>query len=58
MTLVTPQQVADQLAIRVETVYRMAQAGELPVACRIGPRIRFDQDAIDEWIKRGGSDGR
>lgn len=58
MTLVTPQQVATQLAVRVETVYRMAQDGVLPVACRVGPRIRFSQEAIDEWIKRGGSDGR
>lgn len=55
MKLVTPKDVADQLGIRIETVYRYAQDGVLPIACRLGPRIRFDQDAIDEWVKRGGT---
>jgi excisionase family DNA binding protein len=55
MTLVSPKQVAAFLGVRIETVYRMAQEGRLPVACRIGPKLRFDQDEIEAWVKKGGT---
>lgn len=39
------------LAVHINTVYRMAQTGELPTLHRIGPRLRFDLDAIEAWLR-------
>jgi excisionase family DNA binding protein len=51
----TPQDVADLLRVHVNTVYRYAQEGKLPTLRKIGPRLRFDLDAVEAWMKRGQS---
>jgi excisionase family DNA binding protein len=38
----TARELADVIGVRVETVYDMAQTGEIPVAFRVGGRLRFD----------------
>lgn len=51
MTIGTAKDVAAMLKVRVETVYQMAQAGELPTLRRIGPRLRFDLDEVERWMR-------
>jgi excisionase family DNA binding protein len=46
VTVVTPQEVAAKLGVHVNTVYSMAQRGEIPVAFHVGPRLRFDLDEV------------
>jgi excisionase family DNA binding protein len=53
MKLIDAKTVAAELGIRVETVYRMAQEGRIPVALRIGPKIRFDRDEIERLVGSG-----
>lgn len=55
MRVGTASDVATLLKLRKETVYRMAQTGELPSLRRLGPRLRFDLDAIEAWMQRGQS---
>lgn len=55
MRVGTARDVADLLKIRVETVYQLAQTGELPTLRRIGPRLRFDLDAIEAWLRQEAS---
>lgn len=54
MRIGTAQDVAALLQVRVETVYAMAQRGDLPVLRRIGPRLRFDLDAVEDFMRAGG----
>lgn len=44
----------EYLKIPKSTLYRMVQQGRLP-GHKIGRTWRFDRDAIDNWIKAGGS---
>jgi excisionase family DNA binding protein len=43
---VTAKQLATQIGASIDKVYEMAQTGEIPVAFRVGPRLRFDPDAV------------
>ena len=36
------------------SLYEMARGGRLPGVVRVGARVLFDLDAIDEWIAAGG----
>ena len=47
------QQVAERMAVSVSSVYRAAQYGEIP-CFRVGRSIRFDREAIEEYIEAGG----
>lgn len=54
-TLLTPDQVAERLAVSARTVRRLAAAGELP-AVRIGPRLlRFDPERVERRIREMGT---
>jgi excisionase family DNA binding protein len=55
MKVGTPKEVAALLGVHINTVYRMAQTGELPTLRRVGPQLRFDLDAIEAWLKAGQS---
>jgi len=63
-SLLTPEQVTgrklgDVNAVAVKCdcsprhVYRMADAGRMPPPLRLGALVRWDLDAIDEWIRAG-----
>lgn len=47
--LLTPQEVADRLAVSSRTVRRMAEAGDLP-ALRVGSLWRFDPERLNERL--------
>lgn len=46
----TVKTLADRLAIRPVTIYRMVERGTLP-AVRIGKSIRFNPQAIDAFLE-------
>ena len=55
MRVGTAKDVAEMIGVSLNTVYQLAQAGEIPVLRRIGPRLRFDLDQVEEWMRRGGA---
>jgi excisionase family DNA binding protein len=50
--LATPKDVAAALDVHINTVYAMAQRGEIPIALHIGPRLRFDLDDVLTTLKQ------
>ena len=46
----TVKQVAGYLQMSMDTVYDMAQKGELP-GCKIRQQWRFDRDEVDAWLR-------
>src|SRR6516164_2409193 len=51
--IMTVSEVAAQLRINRNTIYKMLRSGRLP-AFRIGSDYRFDAEALDRWCKAGG----
>ncbi|MHB1682959.1 MAG: helix-turn-helix domain-containing protein [Bacilli bacterium] len=49
----TVAEVAERLELTEDAVYRLARQKILPCV-RIGRMIRFDEQALDEWIRNGG----
>ena len=47
----TAAYVAHRLGVTKETVYDMAQRGQIPVAFRLGPRLRFDIDEVEAALR-------
>ncbi len=54
MKLLTAKQVADALQVTPARVYEMSRENLLPTV-RLGRQVRYDEDALREWIKSGGS---
>jgi excisionase family DNA binding protein len=54
VTLLTASEVAQILRIPRLAVYRLIREGRLP-AVRIGRLVRIPHDALQEWIRAGGS---
>ena len=52
--LLTADQVAQRLGIRLHRTYELAREGQIP-SVRIGRTIRFDPVAVEEFIRRGGT---
>ena len=48
--IMTVEQLAEYLQLNPQTIYRKAQAGEIP-AIRIGKVLRFKKNIIDAWLK-------
>ena len=48
--IMTAQEVAQYLRLAEATIYRLAQAGEIP-AVKVGRAWRFKRELIDEWFK-------
>lgn len=51
--IMTAQEVAQYLRLAEATVYRLAQAGDIPAA-KLGRTWRFKRDLIDEWFREQG----
>lgn len=51
--LLTVEDVAERLSVSPRHVYRMADAGRIPRPLKIGAAVRWNPDAIDEWIAGG-----
>jgi len=47
----TLEEVAQYLKVSKDSIYRLAQKGEIP-ASKIGNLWRFKREDIDEWMKR------
>jgi excisionase family DNA binding protein len=55
MRLLTAKEVSEGLRIPVARVYELARTGVIPVV-RLGERqVRFNEDALREWVARGGN---
>ena len=48
--IMTVEQLATYLQLNPHTIYRKAQAGEIP-AIRIGKVLRFKKNIIDAWLR-------
>ena len=62
MPLLTAQDVADWLSVQRSTVYEWAREEYIP-SIQIGtgqkrPCVRFDEDAVKEWLKDRAQAGR
>lgn len=49
--LLTAREVADQLSVCPDTVLRWYRRGELPAIKLPGGAIRFQEDALNTWLK-------
>ena len=47
--ILTVAETAQYLRLSAATVYRLAQAGEIP-AVRVGRLWRFQRELLDEWL--------
>jgi excisionase family DNA binding protein len=55
MRFMTAEEVADLLRIPKARAYELAREGLIP-HLRLGTRqVRFNADALEEWIARGGN---
>lgn len=48
--IMTTEEVAQYLRLAEATIYKLAQAGEIP-AVKMGRAWRFKRGLIDEWIR-------
>ena len=54
MRLIQAKRASEVLSVSLARLYELARLGVIPVV-RLGPRqIRFDEDALTEWVKNGG----
>jgi len=49
-TWMTLEEVAQYLKVSKDSIYRLAQKGEIP-ASKIGNLWRFKKEEIDEWMR-------
>lgn len=49
--IMTTSEVAQYLRLAEATIYKLAQAGEIP-AIKVGRTWRFKKDLIDEWFRQ------
>ena len=54
--LMTVQEISNYLHLHPGTVYRLANAGQLP-AFKIGDSWRFDLERVDRWLEHGHKEG-
>ena len=55
MRLIQAKRASEVLSVSLARLYELARLGLIPVV-RLGPRqVRFDEDALVLWVKRGGS---
>jgi excisionase family DNA binding protein len=52
--LVSAREIAPHLKVGLPRVYALARRGLIPFV-RVGGRYRFSPDAVDDWIRAGGS---
>lgn len=52
--LVRAEVIAERLDVDRLRVYELARTGQIP-SVRIGRSLRFDPDAVEQWIRAGGT---
>jgi len=55
--LITAQQAADYLGVKLSTIRKWGANGYVP-RIKIGGAVRFDRDALDEWVEKRSTKGR
>lgn len=48
--LLSAQQLADHLGLRVQAVYDLRHTGRGPAALRVGRELRFRASAVSAWL--------
>lgn len=56
--LLTPNELADFLKVKVSTIYNWVYQGFIPHIKVTGRCLRFAEDEIDEWLKKKSHRGR
>lgn len=51
--MLTVNQVAAMLGCSTRHVYRMSDAGKMPVPMKLGNLVRWSRQGIEEWIEAG-----
>ncbi len=49
----TAAEVSEQIRFSVGRVYRLARAGRIPGAVKIGGRYRFSRKKLEAWLEDG-----
>lgn len=52
--LMTAKEVATETGLPLARIYFLARTGEMPVI-RLGRAMRFDAEAVSEWLAAGGT---
>jgi excisionase family DNA binding protein len=55
--LLTPEQVAEKLGVKLCTIYQWTHEGYIPYV-KLGRLVRFDLKAIEKWIAEKSTQGR
>jgi excisionase family DNA binding protein len=55
--LLTPEQLAEWLSVKVSTVYQWTHTGYVPFV-KVGRLVRFNQDDVERWLKKRSHKGR
>ena len=48
--LLTIEELAEQLQVPVNTIYRWNSSGGGPVRRKVGRNVRYDQKDVDKWL--------
>lgn len=54
-SILTIDELAEYLKISKSTLYKLAQAGKIPVQ-KVGRHWRFHKDAVDQWLRVSSPD--
>ncbi len=55
--LLTPQQLADYLGVKLSTIYHWSHLGYVPTV-KLGNLIRFRWSTVSKWLEKKESKGR
>ncbi len=50
--LMTLEEVSEHLFLIKDTVYRLANTGELPAAAKVHSQWRFRKEDVDQWLEK------
>jgi excisionase family DNA binding protein len=50
-TMLSPKDLAEYLAVPLNTVYRWRHRGEGPAAYRIGKHVRYRRHDVEDWLQ-------
>lgn len=54
MKLFTAKELADAWKLPLARIYELARVKAIP-SVRIGRQVRFPEDALQEWVRSGGT---
>lgn len=55
--LLTPQQIADVLGVKISTIYQWTHQGFIPHV-KLGRLVRFNETAVMKWVEERSNRGR